>query len=207
MWCFHFIKLIALLFFSPQEKPSRPRVKTIKPTTMTMTFLIFSLTCLIAGVLGQSNYAQHGHNINYIGTGLPEETLLDGKVSRQFFCFFTLCVGDANSTFDPLWLTHFTPFTLFLGNETRWLKPDYFLKSNEGRTQLRRWLHGGEFLVFSIRANSRNMCREVISKGSQLQHSWVMCSMFMKDRRGDWLPVDSFRLSLFARFAALKIKN
>lgn len=55
---------------------------------MTMTFLIFSLTCLIAGVLGQSNYAQHGHNINYIGTGLPEETLLDGKVSRQFFFQF-----------------------------------------------------------------------------------------------------------------------
>lgn len=48
---------------------------------MTMTFLIFSLTCLIAGVFGQSNYAQHGTNINYIGTGLPEETLLDGKVS------------------------------------------------------------------------------------------------------------------------------
>lgn len=49
---------------------------------------------------------------------------------------------------------HFSPqkihnffLILFLGNETRRLKPDYFLKSNEGRTQLRRWFHGGEFGV------------------------------------------------------------
>lgn len=56
-------------------------MKAIKPTTMTMTFLFLSFTCLITRVFGQSNYAQHGHNINYIGTGLPEETLLDGKVS------------------------------------------------------------------------------------------------------------------------------
>lgn len=96
MWCFHFIKLIALLLFSfsppHNRKKNRPRMKTIKPTTMTMTFLIFSLTCLIAGVFGQSNYAQHGTNINYIGTGLPEETLLDGKVSSSWI----LCVGETS---------------------------------------------------------------------------------------------------------------
>lgn len=32
-------------------------------------------------MFGQSNYASHGNNINYIGNGLPEETVLDGKVS------------------------------------------------------------------------------------------------------------------------------
>ncbi|CRK92229.1 CLUMA_CG005752, isoform A [Clunio marinus] len=33
-------------------------------------------------VFGQSNYASHGNNINYIGNGLPEETVLDGKVTK-----------------------------------------------------------------------------------------------------------------------------
>ena len=44
--------------------------------------MIFFLVCLnILQVFGQSNYASHGNNINYIGNGLPEETVLDGKVS------------------------------------------------------------------------------------------------------------------------------
>lgn len=47
-----------------------------------MTFFLFAIVCLnIVQVLAQSNYASHGNNINYIGNGLPEETLLDGKVS------------------------------------------------------------------------------------------------------------------------------
>jgi hypothetical protein len=45
--------------------------------------VIFLLVCLNANyVLSQSNYASHGNNINYIGDGLPEETILDGKVTK-----------------------------------------------------------------------------------------------------------------------------
>lgn len=44
----------------------------------TMMFLL--LLCVVQ-VFGQSNYASHANNINYIGSGLPEETVLDGKVS------------------------------------------------------------------------------------------------------------------------------
>lgn len=47
----------------------------------TVTFFLLSIVCLNVQVLAQSNYASHGNNINYIGNGLPEETLLDGKVS------------------------------------------------------------------------------------------------------------------------------
>lgn len=47
----------------------------IKPQT------IFFLLLSAVQVFGQSNYASHGNNINYIGNGLPEETVLDGKVS------------------------------------------------------------------------------------------------------------------------------
>lgn len=48
------------------------------------TMKVFLLLCVcinVARVFGQSNYASHGNNINYIGNGLPEETVLDGKVS------------------------------------------------------------------------------------------------------------------------------
>lgn len=30
---------------------------------------------------GQSNYASHANNVDYLGKGLPEEATLDGKVS------------------------------------------------------------------------------------------------------------------------------
>lgn len=49
-----------------------------------MSCFLLSLVCLnivSVQVFGQSNYASHGNNINYIGNGLPEETVLDGKVS------------------------------------------------------------------------------------------------------------------------------
>lgn len=47
------------------------------------TMPIFLLLLCAAQVFGQSNYASHGNNINYIGNGLPEETVLDGKVSSN----------------------------------------------------------------------------------------------------------------------------
>lgn len=30
----------------------------------------------------QSNYASHGNNVEYQGEGLPEQTILDGKVTK-----------------------------------------------------------------------------------------------------------------------------
>lgn len=45
------------------------------------TTIAFFLLMSIVQVFGQSNYASHANNINYIGNGLPEETVLDGKVS------------------------------------------------------------------------------------------------------------------------------
>lgn len=47
-----------------------------------LTFLLLSFVGLnFVQVSGQSNYASHANNINYIGDGLPEETIIDGKVS------------------------------------------------------------------------------------------------------------------------------
>lgn len=42
---------------------------------------IFLLISIASCVLGQSNYASHANNIEYIG-GLPEEATLDGKVTK-----------------------------------------------------------------------------------------------------------------------------
>jgi hypothetical protein len=44
-------------------------------------FLLALVPLCVVQVFGQSNYASHANNINYIGNGLPEETVLDGKVS------------------------------------------------------------------------------------------------------------------------------
>lgn len=186
-----------------------------------MTFLIISLTCLIARVFGQSNYAQHGNNINYIGTGLPEETLLDGKVSRQrvsrlfghfewaniflqliveYLNFFSLHNWSDlsriilnsfflidNDTF------HFTPIsTLFLGNETRWLKPDYFLKSNEGRVKLRCWIHGGEFsFSIPIHRHSTYRRKKIISKVLSSREFWCSCTQCYERFEIDCLLIQS----------------
>lgn len=46
-------------------------------------FLLISVA-LIQNAVGQSNYASHANNINYLGKGLPEEATLDGKVSTPF---------------------------------------------------------------------------------------------------------------------------
>ena len=48
---------------------------------LSMLFMIAFISLNVYQVLGQSNYASHANNINYIGDGLPEEATLDGKVS------------------------------------------------------------------------------------------------------------------------------
>lgn len=43
------------------------------------------LVCTLLGadlVRAQSNYATHGNNVEYQGEGLPEQTILDGKVTK-----------------------------------------------------------------------------------------------------------------------------
>lgn len=44
----------------------------------TLAFIAF---LLIQNAVGQSNYASHANNVDYLGKGLPEEATLDGKVS------------------------------------------------------------------------------------------------------------------------------
>lgn len=65
--------------------------------------LLFSIASLnIVYVTSQSNYASHANNINYIGEGLPEETVLDGKVSVDEPRNRILCVGLKKMTLNLL---------------------------------------------------------------------------------------------------------
>lgn len=78
LFYFFFNYIFSLLSLVP-ETEKQTNTMAAKPT---MTFFLLSIVCLnVVQVLAQSNYASHGNNINYIGNGLPEETLLDGKVS------------------------------------------------------------------------------------------------------------------------------
>lgn len=70
---FIFLNFFSLIFFQRTTKTAD--TMAMKPPT------IFFLLLSAVQVFGQSNYASHGNNINYIGNGLPEETVLDGKVS------------------------------------------------------------------------------------------------------------------------------
>lgn len=47
----------------------------------TLVSLVCALLCANV-VYSQSNYATHGNNIEYQGEGLPEQTILDGKVTK-----------------------------------------------------------------------------------------------------------------------------
>lgn len=40
------------------------------------------LACAVACARAQSNYDSHANDIEYQGEGLPEQTVLDGKVRR-----------------------------------------------------------------------------------------------------------------------------
>lgn len=49
-----------------------------------LLLLLVTVDCLdYRGVLAQSNYVQHGDSGNYTTNGLPEETTLDGKVTKK----------------------------------------------------------------------------------------------------------------------------
>lgn len=44
--------------------------------------LVFCAFLCANNVYCQSNYASHGNNIEYRGEGLPDQTVLDGKVTK-----------------------------------------------------------------------------------------------------------------------------
>lgn len=60
---------------------------------MAIHTLILIAVSSIPNAVGQSNYASHANNVDYLGKGLPEEATLDGKVNIndiQFHYFFAL---------------------------------------------------------------------------------------------------------------------
>lgn len=61
----------------------RPRL--IDRRTAIHTLMLIA-AFIVHTAVGQSNYASHANNIDYLGKGLPEEATLDGKV-RFCFCF------------------------------------------------------------------------------------------------------------------------
>ena len=46
-----------------------------------MVLLWCTLACALTVAHAQSNYGSQANNIEYQGDGLPEQTILDGKVS------------------------------------------------------------------------------------------------------------------------------
>lgn len=105
------INHISLSFFSSNRKLTKmlstvkrqqPLVKMLLQSSI-LTFIILN----IHHVNGQSNYASHANNINYIGKGLPEETVLDGKVSGHwtlflyFFFFIPVHANDLTASRKP----------------------------------------------------------------------------------------------------------
>lgn len=58
------------------------KIKLMKRSTAFHTLTIIAVV-LIQNAVGQSNYASHANNVDYLGKGLPEEATLDGKVSKE----------------------------------------------------------------------------------------------------------------------------
>lgn len=66
-------------------------------TRMMWSYTIVLLTVLfIENTVGQSNYASHANNVDYLGKGLPEEATLDGKVSIHQIMEFSKSVMQKN---------------------------------------------------------------------------------------------------------------
>lgn len=64
------------------------KTKLTKRSAALQTLTIIAVL-LIQNAIGQSNYASHANNVEYLGKGLPEEATLDGKVSDFVikYCF------------------------------------------------------------------------------------------------------------------------
>lgn len=58
------------------------KLRLMKRMMWSHTFILIAVS-LIQNAVGQSNYASHANNVDYLGKGLPEEATLDGKVSWE----------------------------------------------------------------------------------------------------------------------------
>ncbi|CAG5035281.1 unnamed protein product [Parnassius apollo] len=70
---------------SPPDVVAELRIKIQKRchvTRIKMALLWYIVTCMLTGVHAQSNYGSQANNIEYQGEGLPEQTVLDGKVTK-----------------------------------------------------------------------------------------------------------------------------
>lgn len=59
------------------------KTKLTKQRSTAFHTLTIIAVVLIQNAVGQSNYASHANNVDYLGKGLPEEATLDGKVSKN----------------------------------------------------------------------------------------------------------------------------
>lgn len=59
------------------------KLRLMKRMLWSHTFVLIAVS-FIQNAVGQSNYASHANNVDYLGKGLPEEATLDGKVSFFF---------------------------------------------------------------------------------------------------------------------------
>lgn len=75
--CFFF----CLFVIADKMKP-----RLMKRMMWSDTFTLIAVL-LVQNAVGQSNYASHAENTNYIGEGLPGEATLDGKVSTKLWNF------------------------------------------------------------------------------------------------------------------------
>lgn len=79
--------------------------KTMKPRLVEKLWVATACFFLATAVRAQSNYASQANNVDYQGEGLPEQTVLDGKVNGNIiiklyvnynvnFIQNFVCVGD-----------------------------------------------------------------------------------------------------------------
>lgn len=70
--------MLCVFFLIEFSDKMKPRLMKRMMWPHTLAFIAF---LLIQNAVGQSNYASHANNVDYLGKGLPEEATLDGKVS------------------------------------------------------------------------------------------------------------------------------
>ena len=85
--------LIVRLFFLLFADKMRPRL--MKRMMWSCTFALIAIL-LVQNAVGQSNYASHANNVEYLGEGLPGEATLDGKVSKKNGQNYGISANDDN---------------------------------------------------------------------------------------------------------------
>lgn len=73
--------LLICFLFSPLLFADKMRPTLMKRMMWSCALWLIAIL-LVQNTVGQSNYASHANNVNYLGEGLPGEATLDGKVSK-----------------------------------------------------------------------------------------------------------------------------